>query len=51
LSGGVMSMCPDSTGRGVVAGTSDGELIAVNDSGARVIARGLPCITSVRFGA
>jgi photosystem II stability/assembly factor-like uncharacterized protein len=51
LSGGVMSMCRDSTGRGIVAGTSDGELISVDDSGARVIARGLPCITSVRLGA
>ena len=51
LSGGVMSMCRDTTGRGIVAGTSDGELISVDDSGARVIVRGLPCITSVRLGA
>lgn len=51
LSGGVMSMCPDTTGRGIVAGTSDGELISINDSGARVVASGLPCITSVRLGA
>lgn len=51
LSGGVMSMCRDSTGRGIVAGTSDGELISINDSGARVVASGLPCITSVRLGA
>ena len=49
LHGGVMNMCRAADG--VVAGTSDGELIAVNRSGARVIARGLPCITAVAVGA
>jgi photosystem II stability/assembly factor-like uncharacterized protein len=49
LHGGVMNMC--SAGDGVVTATSDGELIAVNGSGARVIARGLPCITAVALGA
>jgi len=51
LRGGVMSMCASPDGRGIVAGTSDGELISIDDSGARVIAGGLPCITAVRLGA
>lgn len=51
LRGGVMSMCGGPGGRGILAGTSDGELISINDSGARVVASGLPCITSVRLGA
>lgn len=48
LHGGVMSMCraPD----GVIAGTSDGELIAVDAAGARVVARELPCITAIAMG-
>ncbi|HEY2989339.1 MAG TPA: hypothetical protein VGL11_16525 [Candidatus Binatia bacterium] len=50
LRGGVMSMCANSDG-GIIAGTSDGELIAVTDAGARGIAAGLPCITSVAVGA
>jgi hypothetical protein len=49
LHGGVMNMCKAADG--VVAGTSDGELIAVNGSGARMLARGLPCITAVALGA
>jgi photosystem II stability/assembly factor-like uncharacterized protein len=51
LGGGVMSMCSSPDGRGILAGTSDGKLISINDSGARVIASGLPCISSVRLGA
>lgn len=50
LSGGVMSMCA-APGGGVVAGTSGGELITVDGSGARVIASGLPGVTAVRAGA
>jgi photosystem II stability/assembly factor-like uncharacterized protein len=50
LRGGVMSMCRASDG-GIIAGTSDGELISVAPSGARAIASGLPCITSVALGA
>jgi hypothetical protein len=46
-----MSMCSALGGHGILAGTSDGELISINDSGARVVASGLPCITSVRLGA
>jgi photosystem II stability/assembly factor-like uncharacterized protein len=50
LQGGVLDMCANSTGRGILAGTSEGDIIAVDDSGARVLASGLPCITSVRLG-
>ncbi len=50
LRGGVMSMCSNPNGRGILAGTSDGELISVDDSSSRVIASGLPCITSVALG-
>jgi photosystem II stability/assembly factor-like uncharacterized protein len=50
LSGGVMSMCA-APGGGILAGTSDGDLIAVDDSGARAIVRGLPCVTSIALGA
>ena len=49
LHGGVMSMC--AAGNGIIAGTSDGELIAVDAAGARVVVRGLPCITAVATGA
>jgi photosystem II stability/assembly factor-like uncharacterized protein len=49
LGGGVMSMCAV-TGGGILAGTSDGALIAVDDAGARTIAEGLPCITSIALG-
>jgi photosystem II stability/assembly factor-like uncharacterized protein len=49
LHGGVMNMC--AAGDGVVVGTADGELIGVNGSGARIVARGLPCITAVALGA
>jgi hypothetical protein len=45
-----MHMCPIPDGGGVVAGTSDGTLLLVDDSGARVLANGLPCITSVELG-
>ncbi len=51
LKGGVMHMCATLDGDGIVAGTSDGTLLAVDDSGARVVASGLPCITTVELGA
>jgi len=44
-------MCAAPDGNGIVAGTSDGTLLAVKDSGARIIAEGLPCITTVEVGA
>jgi photosystem II stability/assembly factor-like uncharacterized protein len=51
LRGGVMHMCAAPDGNGVLAGTSDGTLLAIDDSGARVVASGLPCITTVELGA
>ncbi|HEY1374419.1 MAG TPA: hypothetical protein VGH50_18240 [Candidatus Binatia bacterium] len=51
LGGGVMSICAAPDGRGVIAGTSNGELIAVDGKSARVVAAGLPCITAVAAGA
>lgn len=51
LRGGVMTMCANPDGPGVLAGTSDGELLCVDESGFRAIASGLPCITSVLAGA
>jgi photosystem II stability/assembly factor-like uncharacterized protein len=51
LEGGVMSMCPSPDGNSIFAGTSDGTLLAIDDSGARKIASGLPGITAVELGA
>jgi hypothetical protein len=51
LKGGVMHMCAAPEREGVIAGTSDGTLLAIDDLGARAIASGLPCITSVELGA
>jgi hypothetical protein len=51
LKGGVMHMCAAPDGNGVLAGTSDGTLLALDNSGAGVVASGLPCITSLEFGA
>jgi photosystem II stability/assembly factor-like uncharacterized protein len=51
LQGGVMSMCPRLDASGIFAGTSDGTLFGIDESGARVIASGLPAITAVRLGA
>ena len=51
LNGGVMHMCATPDGTGILAGTSDGTLLLVEASGARVIASGLPCITAMELGA
>ena len=49
LYGGVMHMCALSNA--VMAGTSDGTLLRIDDSGARPVADGLPCITALELGA
>jgi len=51
LKGGVMHLCPTPDGNGMVAGTSDGTLLVVDDSGAREVATGLPFVTSVKLAA
>jgi photosystem II stability/assembly factor-like uncharacterized protein len=51
LKGGVMHMCQAPDGNGMVAGTSDGSLLVIDDSGAREVVSGLPFVTSVELGA
>jgi len=51
LNGGVMHLCPTPDGHGMVAGTSDGTLLLVDDSGAREVVSGLPFVTSVELAA
>jgi len=51
LRGGVMDLCADPEGNGILAGTSEGELIAAGADGSRVVASGLPCITALALGA
>jgi hypothetical protein len=51
LNGGVMHLCPTPDGSGMVAGTSDGTLLVVDDTGAREVVSGLPFVTSVELAA
>ncbi|MEE9550039.1 MAG: hypothetical protein V3W08_06540 [Candidatus Binatia bacterium] len=51
LRGAVMDICEDPEGDGVIAGTSDGDLLAMGNSGLKVLASGLPCITALELGA
>ena len=51
LKGGVMHMCPTPDGSGMIAGTSDGSLLVIDDSGAREVVNGLPFVTSVELGS
>jgi ligand-binding sensor domain-containing protein len=51
LNGGVMHMCPAPDGNGMIAGTSDGSLLVIDDAGVREIVNGLPFVTCVELGA
>jgi photosystem II stability/assembly factor-like uncharacterized protein len=51
LKGGVMHMCPAPDGRNMIAGTSDGSLLMIDDSGVHEVVSGLPFVTSVELGA
>jgi photosystem II stability/assembly factor-like uncharacterized protein len=51
LKGGVMHFCPAPEGNGMVAGTSDGTLLLIDDAGAREVVGGLPFVTSVELAA
>jgi photosystem II stability/assembly factor-like uncharacterized protein len=50
LKGGVMDLCANPEGEGVLAVTSEGELFAIDRSRCRLLASGLPCITAVAVG-
>jgi photosystem II stability/assembly factor-like uncharacterized protein len=49
LRGGVMNMCPAPDGNGMIAGTSDGSLLLIDDAGVREVVGGLPFVTSVEL--
>ena len=51
LKGGVMHMCPAPDGNGMVAGTSHGSLLLIDDSGVREAINGLPFVTAVELAA
>jgi len=51
VDGGIMAMCPGVGGDGVFVSTSEGDVLHVNDSGARKIVSGLPAITALAVGA
>lgn len=51
LSGGVMAMCSGPEGKGVLASTSEGEVLSIDSSGAHRIISGLPSITALALGA
>ncbi len=51
LRGGVMDLCPAPGGHGVLAATSEGDLLAVDAAGCRTLATDLPCITGLALGA
>jgi photosystem II stability/assembly factor-like uncharacterized protein len=51
LNGGVMHICPTPDDNGLVAGTSDGTLLVIDDAGAHPVVSGLPFVTSVELAA
>jgi len=51
LKGGVMHMCAAPEGNGMMAGTSDGSLLLIDESGVREVVAGLPFVTSVELAA
>jgi hypothetical protein len=51
LNGGVMHFCSCPDGNGMVAGTSDGTLLVIDDFGTREVVSGLPFITCVELAA
>jgi photosystem II stability/assembly factor-like uncharacterized protein len=51
LRGGIMAMCPNVNGDGVLASTSEGDVLDVNPSGSRTIISRLPSITALALGA
>lgn len=51
LNGGVMHFCSAPDGHGMIAGTSDGTLLLIDDDCAHQIVTGLPFVTSVELAA
>ena len=51
VEGGVMHMCPAPDGNGMIAGTSDGSLLLIEQSSVHEIATALPFVTSVELAA
>ena len=51
LRGGIMDTVPDPDGPGIIAATSEGEIMIVEETGCRTIASGLPCINEIAIGA
>jgi hypothetical protein len=52
MTGGVMDICPDAYGNGVLVATADGEVVALTPKGnSSTIISGLPCITAMALGA
>jgi hypothetical protein len=51
LKGGVMHMCAAPDGNGMIAGTSDGSLLLIDDNDVREVVGGLPFVTSVELAA
>jgi photosystem II stability/assembly factor-like uncharacterized protein len=51
MRGGIMAMCPRTSGNGVFASTSEGEVLSVDSSGSDTIISGLPSITAIALGA
>ena len=51
LRGGIMDLCPAPGGRGALAATSEGEVLAADDAGCRTIIGDLPCVTALCLGA
>lgn len=51
VDGGIMAMCPGLAGKGVFASTSEGDVFAVDGSGAHKVISGLPAITAIALGA
>lgn len=49
--GGIMDTLPDPDGPGIIAATSEGEILVVEESSCRTVASGLPCISEIAFGA
>ncbi len=51
LHGGIMDTIPDPDSDGIIAATSEGELLAIEGSKSRTLVSGLPCISAITFGA